>query len=173
MFLGASYGVRGAFAFTLGTSLGFTAVLVVSAMLVFSSMAASPTLLLPLKLAASAYTCWLAWKFMRGALHAGEGGTSSSFHKLGFLDGAGQQLANPRGWILASVTLAGFGDPLSSPIVEGLRMSMLYAAVGMPTALIWACLGAAGLATHSKLRRFLGVLCAAMLVYSVSLIWLV
>lgn len=172
MYLGSTHGVKGAIPYTLGTSLGFTAVLTLSAVLMGLSLELPSSAVFALKLFASLYTAWLACQFLRTAFAPRyTPGKLNVIPQLGLLSGAGQQLVNPRGWTLATVTLVGFADATAAPIMEGLRFSLLYASVGLPTALMWTALGAGGYSWFQKVRRWLGVVCAGLLLISIAAIW--
>ena len=169
MYLGAHYGFRGALPFTLGTSFGFALVLLATAAVISVDASVPDSVILILKALATAYTLWLAWRFMRSAFQPTAGHKTMRY--LGFTSGVGQQLSNPRGWVLAAVTLSTFTDLHSQPYREALRASALFAAAGIPVALTWTLLGSRQLSWFEKAKRWLGVLCAGLLAYSAARIW--
>ena len=108
LYLGATYGVRGALGYTLGTSLGFSIVVTTSSVLVAVAYEIPAGGQFGLKLFASGYTAWIASKCLRTAWTSSRDSTKAlAFTKLGAYDGAIQQLANPRGWALATVSVVG------------------------------------------------------------------
>ncbi|ABF09870.1 conserved hypothetical protein [Delftia acidovorans SPH-1] len=120
LYLGATYGVRGALGYTLGTSLGFSIVVTTSSVLVAVAYEIPAGGQFGLKLFASGYTAWIASKCLRTAWTSSRDSTKAlAFTKLGAYDGAIQQLANPRGWALATVSVVGFSDAQVPPLMEG------------------------------------------------------
>lgn len=115
-----TYGVRGALGYTLGTSLGFSIVVTTSSVLVAVAYEIPAGGQFGLKLFASGYTAWIASKCLRTAWTSSRDSTKAlAFTKLGAYDGAIQQLANPRGWALATVSVVGFSDAQVPPLMEG------------------------------------------------------
>lgn len=169
MYLGAQYGFRGALPFTMGTSFGFTLVLVTTALALSAELTVPAVLAIALQALATAYTLWLASRFVRNAFLREQ--TQSGMRRFGFGSGIGQQLSNPKSWLLAGVTLSAFSDKEVSAISEAAHISILYAACGVPVALAWTSLGSMRLAWFERLKRPLAVVSATLLVYTATKIW--
>ena len=108
---------------------------------VFDAYPASQTVL---SVAAIAYMLWLAWKIANAA--APEAGNNSA-KPFSFLQAAGFQWVNPKGWAMALTAVAAYAPDRSVWAVA--VVALVFGAMCLPCVALWAWIG-------QEIRRFLG-----------------
>ncbi len=165
---GANFGVSRSVPHMLGISLGHAFMLVMIGLGLIQLFEAFPLLHTAMKVLSVAYLLFLAWKIARSASPA-EGKTAGK--PFTFLQAAGFQWVNPKGWFMALTAITVYSP--SESLAAIVTVATIFALVNLPSILIWTCLGQSlrrFLTTASRLRMFNWTM-AALLVASLALIF--
>ena len=160
----ANNGLRRTLPHMLGIAVGFAAMLAAAGLGLAAPLAEAPRVQAVLRWIGAAWLLVLAWRIAT-APAPGEGTPAPP---LGFVGGAMFQLVNPKAWLLvlgvATAWIVG-----EEPVVPQVAaMVGVFAAVTLPSSLLWASLGAASarlLRAPGRLRAF-NVAMAVLLVAS-------
>ncbi len=121
-----------------------------------------------LRAAGVAYLVVLAWKLARARV-----GALDSLRPLSFLEGVMFQTVNPKSWIRA-ITLASVFMPAgANPLLAGLGISLVGAAIGFPCISMWALFGVAMrgfLQDERRQRAFNLVMAGSLLALAASFV---
>ena len=141
---GANFGFRRTLPHMLGVSLGFAAMVFAVGMGLGSLFKAYPPLYDGLRVVATVYMLWLAWRI---ATASGLGETAGAARPMSFLEAAAFQWINPKAWAMALGATAVFVTP--EAFVTGVVIvAAMFAAINLPCIASWAGFGVV-------LRRFL------------------
>jgi threonine/homoserine/homoserine lactone efflux protein len=167
---GAEFGFLATGRHVIGTALGIGAMALVAAAGVAELLAVVPGLEFGLRLAASAYLIYLAYR-LAGA-HALKRATIA--RPLGLVGAAAFQVVNPKAWIFALGAVTAFRPAGLSPVVGTVAVAATMTLVVIPSAAIWAGAGGAvgGLMNNRRSGRIVSALMAVLLAVSVIAIWL-
>lgn len=142
---GLNFGVRRTLPHVIGVTYGFFILMIAAGAGLGAVFAASNALYLALQIVAVAYLLWLAWKIAHGgALESKGSGPAKPMSSFG---AALFQWVNPKGWVAAISGMALYVDR-GRPLASTLFVAGVFAAVTLPSVLIWAGFG-------STLRDFL------------------
>ncbi len=167
---GASFGFRATLRHVLGTALGIGSLALVAAAGLGTLITAVPQVGVAMKVAASAYLLYLAYKVAGArALERGE-----FAHPLGLVQAAAFQAINPKGWILALGAVTTFRPPGLAALTGSLLVAAVMMVVVLPTQALWAGAGGTlgGLMTDDRTRRLVSLAMAALLAATVIDVWL-
>lgn len=150
---GANFGMRRTLPHMLGISLGHAFMMTLVGLGLGRLFLAYPLVKSAMLVACLGYLLYLSWKIGNAAA-PGDG--KAGGRPLTFLEAAGFQWINPKGWYMALTaitaympeTMGHWGAPL---------VSLVFAATNFPSILIWAGLGTQVrrlLTDHRKLRAF-------------------
>lgn len=167
---GANHGFRRSIPQLLGIAFGCVAMLVAAALGVGEAFRAAPVLHDVLRVAGGAYLLWLAWAIARSGAESKDAGMVPGARRpIGFVQSALFQWVNPKAWIM-TIGAVGAYAPREASAADVLALAAVMAAVGLPSAGIWAGFGVAMrplLAEPRRLRLF-NLAMAALLVLSLA-----
>ncbi|MBV1703964.1 MAG: LysE family translocator [Hyphomicrobiales bacterium] len=151
---GLNFGLRRTLPHVLGVTYGFFVLMMAAGAGLGALFAASNVLYVALQVVAVGYLLWLAWKIAHGGAladkRAGRAAPMSSFGAALF------QWANPKGWVAAISGMALYVDR-GRPLASTLFVAGVFAAVTLPSVLVWAGFGATlsdFLASPARRRAF-------------------
>ncbi len=150
---GANFGFRRSLAHMAGITLGFPAMIVAIGLGLGTAFQALPWLHTALKYGGAAYLLWLAWK----VANAGRAEAAGGAKPLTFLQAAGFQWINPKGWMMAVGALAAYTDPAAGAFGEALRVAGVFFLASIVSNATWCGFGVAIgrlLKTDRALRAF-------------------
>ena len=165
---GAGFGFRRAVPHVIGTAIGISLLVVIAAAGAAAIVTAAPGVELVMKVLASAYLLYLAFR-LAGGVAVDRVNTPEPFS---LQRGAVFQLINPKGWFFAFAVVAGFAPSDRCLLTDAISLGII-ACVVAATAAGWALVGSAlsrALATD-RARRVAGVVLGLLLVGSVVLLW--
>ena len=166
---GASFGFRATLRHVLGTALGIGAMALVVAAGVGTLFTAVPEVGFVMKLGASAYLLYLAYRIAGArALERGE-----LARPLGRVQAASFQAVNPKAWIFALGAVTTF-RPVGYPVIVGsLLVALTMVVVVIPTAALWSSAGGAlsRLIAGDRTRRAVSLVLAVLLAATVVYVW--
>lgn len=165
---GATFGIVRTIPHMLGISVGFPAMLLAVTLGAGDLLRAAPALQLALKWVGAAYLLWLAWHI--ATADPAPPGSQAPSRKAGSnrpltpLQAALFQWVNPKAWILAGTAVTTYTDTAA----KALTLSALFAAVSIPSNLLWAFtgVGAARLLRTARGLRAFNIAMAVLLVLS-------
>lgn len=165
---GAGFGFRRTIPHVVGTAIGISTLVVIAAAGAAAIVTAAPGVELVLKVLASAYLLYLAFR-LAGGIAVDRVSTPAPFSVR---RGAAFQVINPKGWFFAFAVVAGFASSSRTAFTDALCLGIIACVVGA-TAAGWALGGSAlsrALATERS-RRIAGVVLGLVLAASVVLLW--
>ena len=166
---GANFGFQRTIPHMLGISLGHGFMIVMIGLGLIQVFEAFPVLHLIMKVLSVAYLLFLAWKIARSAPPEGAAESGSPFT---FLQAAGFQWVNPKGWFMALTAITVYAP--SESLLAIILVALVFSAVNLPSIIVWVCLGQSirrFLTSQQRLRAFNWTM-AALLVASLVLIFL-
>ncbi|KPQ07632.1 MAG: putative threonine efflux protein [Rhodobacteraceae bacterium HLUCCA12] len=136
---GVNFGFRRTIPHMLGIGIGFTAMVALVGLGLAGIFTAWPPARPALKIAATAYMLWLAWKIAHAA--PPEAAHSASARPLTFVQAAAFQWVNPKAWTMAlgAVALYAPGQELGAV----LWVAGVFGLVNLPCVSSWTVLGLA------------------------------
>ena len=141
---GVNFGVARTVPHMAGVTLGFALMIALVGFGVAGLFTAWPEARLVLTVISVGYLLWLAWKIATAAPPAG--GVKAGARPLTFLQAAGFQWVNPKGWTAALTANALYAPGADLPSV--LMVAGAFLLVSVPSVLVWTVMG-------RGLRRFL------------------
>lgn len=142
---GANYGLRRTVPHMLGIAIGFTVMIVLVGLGLAEMFNRVPQLHIALKIGATIYMIYLAWKIATAAptldMPQAEG------RPMTFLQAAAFQWVNPKAWAMALTAVTVY-MPQNAGLTAVLIVALVFGGIGMPFIAVWAVLGV-------QLRRFL------------------
>lgn len=133
---GANFGVKRTLPHMLGVSLGHAFMVFVVGMGLMQVFDLFPVSYTILKVVSVVYLLWLAWKI---ATAAGLSDRSAGGRPFTFLQAAAFQWVNPKAWAMALGAVAAYAP--SQTIAAVGAVSVVFAAVNLPSVGAWAILG--------------------------------
>lgn len=153
---GAQFGFWRTRAHILGVGLGFALMLFPVALGLGAAVERIPALNLAMTLIGAALLLWMSWRIAFapvGDPPAADAEETTARQPLTFLQAAGFQWINPKGWTIALGVAASHMSG-ASPLREALICVAIFAAMGLISAGAWASFGAAiGAWLTNPLRR--------------------
>lgn len=135
---GVNFGFARTLPHILGVTLGFALMIGLVAIGLGGVIAARPEIHGGMRVVAALYMLWLAWKI------AGSGGGaepgSAGARPLGFIGAAAFQWVNPKAWVIGVSAMALYTIP-ERPFLSVWLISLVFAAVCLPSIAIWAGFG--------------------------------
>jgi len=160
---GANFGMRRTVPHMLGISLGHSFMVFLVGIGLAQMFDRYPQADLILKLAATIYMLWLAWKIANAAPpREGE----SRGRPFTFLQAAAFQWVNPKAWAMALTAVTVYAS--SETVGSMALVAAVFAAVNLPSVAVWAAAGQGvrrWLTTRQRLRAF-NITMAVLLVAS-------
>lgn len=138
LIIGTRQGALAAMPFIWGASLSMTLILWLSGFGLASIIVSYPLLKLVMSWVGGLWMSWLAWKLF----FAAPGQTCQREAKpMGWLQGAGMQLVNPKAWVMALSTIAIFTLPDTDNLQHISWLAGIFFLVAVPCQLCWSYLG--------------------------------
>ncbi len=136
---GANFGFRGSLWHMLGINAGFASLVFVAGLGLASLVAAFPVSQTVLKVVATGYMLWLAWKI---ALAAAPAKGRVGGQPMTLLQAAAFQWVNPKAWAMALGAVSAYSG--SGDLAATLGVVAVFSAVNLPCIALW-CLAGEGL----------------------------
>lgn len=133
---GARFGFQPTVPHLLGVALGVGFIAAATGMGIGAVLAQLPTLELTLKIAASAWILWMAWRLWQSAA----GRETASARPMRFHEAVLFQWINPKIWAVALAAASGYGAGLS-PMGEALRLGIAFSSLNLLVCLFWTSAG--------------------------------
>jgi len=162
---GANFGMARSVPHALGIAIGFTVMVILVGLGLAQVFEGFPVAHLILKVAATAYMLFLAWKIATAAPTLNEPDTVG--RPMTFLQAAAFQWVNPKAWAMALTAVTVY-TPSGSGVPFVILVAVIFGMVNLPSIGVWAFLGVQMrrfLTTAGRLRTFNWVM-AALLVIS-------
>jgi threonine/homoserine/homoserine lactone efflux protein len=137
---GASFGFRRSLPLLLGIALGFALMVAIVGLGATRLFQALPAVHQILKILGSVYLLWLAWRIGRAGRAEAEGGRA---RPLSFIQGAGFQWINPKGWVFAAGALSAFTSVGPDLVAEVAMITAVLAVACLAAITTWCAFGVA------------------------------
>ncbi|MBM1219505.1 LysE family translocator [Ponticoccus sp. SC2-23] len=134
---GANFGLRRTVPHMLGISLGHGFMMIMVGLGLAAIFEAYPLLRRAMMVASLLYLAWLAWK-VANAAPPGEAQIEGK--PLTFLQAAGFQWVNPKGWYMALTAIAAYTPPEAGAL-GAVMVAAIFSATNLPAILVWAGFG--------------------------------
>jgi len=141
---GANFGLRRSVPHMLGISLGHGFLMIMVGLGLAAVFEAYPLLRQAMMGVSLLYLGWLAWKVANAAP---PGEAQIEGRPLTFLQAAGFQWVNPKGWYMALTAIAAYTPP-DAGAWGAVMVAGIFAATNLPSILVWAGFG-------TQMRRLL------------------
>lgn len=148
LMIGIRQGALAALPFIFGASVSMASILWCAGLGLAQYILRYPALKISLTLAGALWMSWLAWKLVRSAPLQQMSECASA--PLGWLQGAGLQLVNPKAWMMAIATLSLFALPGADVLSHVTWLALIFFLVALPCQLAWSWLGQSA----SRLQHF-------------------
>lgn len=149
---GANYGFRRSVPHMLGIGLGFCLMVALVGMGLAQLFERYPASQIVMKVVSAAYLLWLAWKIASTRVSPNARHQS---RPMTFLEAAAFQWVNPKAWAMALAATTTYAP--NNELKTILLVSIVFAAVNLPSISTWAFLGqrlAPALANPRRLKAF-------------------
>jgi threonine/homoserine/homoserine lactone efflux protein len=169
---GANFGFRCTIPHLLGVAVGFTIMLATIGLGLSEIFERFPAIHQVLRYGGAAYLLYLAYRIATAAPATADSAQTVG-HPLGFLQAALFQWVNPKGWMMAVGAISTYTTVGGDLLLESVMIALIFGAIGLPSAALWAALGAAIgrlLRARSALRAF-NIAMALLLVASLALMF--
>lgn len=163
---GVNFGFRRTIPHMAGVAFGFPVMIFAVAMGLGAVVAASPVLKEAMRWGGAALLLWFAWRIAT----AGEAKAEARARPLSFLESAGFQWINPKGWAMALATTAQFVTG-ANLWLESALCAVAYTLAGLGSSVVWSGFGVGlrrFLASPGRRRAFnfvMGLLVASFVVF--------
>ena len=169
---GANFGFRRTIPHLLGVAIGFTIMVATIGLGLSEIFERFPAIHQVLRYGGSAYLLYLAYRIATAAPAARDSAQTAA-RPLGFLQAALFQWVNPKGWMMAVGAISTYTTVGGDLMLESVAIALIFGAIGLPSAALWAALGAAIgrlLQARWALRAF-NIAMALLLVASLALMF--
>ncbi len=172
----ANFGLRRTLPAIFGVSLGFAFMIAAAGLGLGGLFQAHPQLAFWLRLPATAFMLWLAWKIATAHPDADTADAPDNAvpHGTppGFFQMAAFQWVNPKGWAMVLSMMGVFAGHNAGFRRDMLLMAALFALIGTITAASWALIGQfAGRLLNARQLVWFNRAMAALLLASLILVW--
>lgn len=137
---GANFGFRRTVPHMLGIIVGFPLMTVAIGLGLGQVFQSLPSLHLALKVAATAYMIYLAYRI---ATAQGNNGVSGKARPMTFLEAIAFQWVNPKAWMMATGAIGAYTTVGGNAVRETLLIALVFGAVSIPGVGAWALFGTA------------------------------
>ena len=165
---GANFGLQRSIPHMLGISIGHGFMMVMIGLGLIRVFEAYPMLHTAMKVISVVYLLFLAWKIARAAPPVEGQAAGKPFT---FLQAAGFQWVNPKGWFMALTAVTVYAP--SESMLAILTVAAIFSTINLPSILLWTYLGQSlrrFLTSHNRLKMFNWTM-AALLVASLAMIF--
>lgn len=150
---GATYGFRASMPHALGVSFGFPVMIFLVGLGLGELFRSQPLIQEVLRWVGAAMMLWIAWK-VANATPPGRPGTVT--RPMRFIEAAGFQWINPKGWFAAIAVTTQFVT-ISNPLSSSLIVALVFVFAGLSATTAWIAFGqwiGRWLSTPRRLRLF-------------------
>lgn len=150
---GATYGFRASMPHALGVSFGFPVMIFLVGLGLGELFRSQPLVQEVLRWIGAAMMLWIAWK-VANATPPGQPGTVT--RPMRFIEAAGFQWINPKGWFAAIAVTTQFVT-ISNPLSSSLIVALVFVFAGLSATTAWIAFGqwiGRWLSTPRRLRLF-------------------
>lgn len=164
---GVNFGLRRTVPHICGVAFGFPVMIFAVAVGVAGVFAASEIAREALRWVGAAVLLWFAWRIAT----AGRAKAGDRSRPLSFIEAAGFQWINPKGWAMALATTAQFVTG-ENPVLEGAACAAAYMIAGLGSSIVWAAFGVGlrrFLSTDFRLHLFNGVMGLSLAAFALYL----
>lgn len=161
---GANFGMARSVPHALGIAIGFTVMVVLVGLGLAQVFELFPVAHVILKIAATAYMLFLAWKIATAAPTLNEPNTAG--RPMTFLQAAAFQWVNPKAWAMALTAVTVY-TPGGTGVAVVVLVAVIFGLVNLPSIGVWAFLGVQMrrfLTTAGRLRTFNWIMAALLIV---------
>jgi len=160
---GANFGLRRTVPHILGVGLGHSFMVIVLGAGLIQVFTAYPISLVIMKWGSVAYLLYLSWKIASAAPKTPDAPETAG-KPFTFLQAAGFQWINPKGWFMALTAISAYTADQSMGQI--LLVALVFTGTNMPSILFWAVLGqqARRFLTNTKRLRTFNIIMGIMLV---------
>lgn len=137
---GANFGFRRTVPHMLGIIVGFPLMTVAIGLGLGQAFQSLPSLHLALKVAATAYMLYLAYRI---ATAQGNKGVPGKARPMTFLEAIAFQWVNPKAWMMAIGAIGAYTTVGGNAVTETLLIALIFGAVSIPGVGAWALFGTA------------------------------
>jgi threonine/homoserine/homoserine lactone efflux protein len=169
---GANFGFRRTLPHLLGVAIGFTIMVLAIGLGLSEIFERLPVIHQVLRYGGAGYLLYLAYRIATAA-PTGPDAAQPVGQPLTFLQAALFQWVNPKGWMMAVGAISTYTTVGGDLMRESVMIALIFGAIGLPSAAVWAALGAAiGRLLHTRwaLRAF-NITVALLLVASLALMF--
>ncbi len=138
LMIGTRQGAMAAMPFIWGASVSMTLILWLSGIGLASIILSYPLLKLGMSWGGGLWLSWLAWKLFSASPGPAQ---QQDSEPVGWLQGAGLQLVNPKAWMMALSTIAIFTLPDSDELQHISWLALIFFVIAVPCQLCWSWLG--------------------------------
>lgn len=136
--IGARQGPVSAVPFTFGASCSAALMLLLAGLGISSLVIDYPVVMVVMSLVGGVWISWMAWQlFFAEPLQA----VDNSEQQIGWLQGAGLQLINPKTWMMATSATAIFSIPDANSTEHATYLALIILIVSFPCLMAWSWLG--------------------------------
>ena len=169
---GANFGFRRTLPHLLGVAIGFTIMVLAIGLGLSEVFERLPVIHQVLRYGGAAYLLYLAYRIATAAPTTPDAAQPVG-RPLTFLQAALFQWVNPKGWMMAVGAISTYTTAGGDLILESVMIALIFGAIGLPSAAVWAALGVAIgrlLQARRALRAF-NIAMALLLVASLALMF--
>jgi threonine/homoserine/homoserine lactone efflux protein len=169
---GVNFGFRRTIPHIAGIAIGVLAVLALVGVGLGHLLVANPTIYTALKIASVIYMAWLAWRIATSAPPVAAE-TEPHARPLSALEAALFQWVNPKAWAMVVTAATAFTVP-DNYVQSLLLMGLVFTAVNLPSAAIWAAAGTVLrrlLENPRTIRTFNIVMALFLVASSIPIVW--
>lgn len=162
---GANFGLRRSLPHLFGIVLGFASLVILCALGLGMLFEAFPMFQSGLRVVGVLYLLYLAYRLASASLSAED----TLAQPLNFVEAAGFQYANPKGWMMALSATSSFVLIEVSLLANAVAVASVFAVVGLPSLLTWALFGSllARFLKQPRVQKAFNMLMAGLLVATV------
>ena len=136
--IGSRRGVTAALPFISGSSVSMALILWFSGIGFASFLASHPNLKLIMGYGGGLWVSWLAWKIFSVSPRKED---HPDFKPIGWVEGAGLQLVNPKAWMMALSTISIFSLPQADNVTHISWLTLIFFLIAIPCQCSWSWLG--------------------------------
>jgi threonine/homoserine/homoserine lactone efflux protein len=169
---GVNYGFRRTVPHMIGICIGFPLMFLAVGLGLSRVFEEAPVIHTALKVMGSAYLLWLAWRVATAEPISTAASSKTGIRPVSFFQAAAFQWVNPKAWILVLGAISTYTDIDHALLPQVIVITVIFAAVSMPSVTVWTLLGvgiAQALKEPRRRRAFNFTMAAAL---ATSVLWM-
>ena len=152
--IGTRQGASAALPFIGGASISMALILWFSGLGLASIIDSYPLLKLSMSWGGGLWMSWLAWKLFSASPNRAD---HSDFKRIGWIQGAGLQVINPKAWVMALSTISIFALPGVDDLQHISWLALIFFLIAVPCQFCWSWLGQSAKKLESFSKREAGI----------------